>query len=148
MSNAEKHKLEWALHKKSQINQDLTKQLSDTHILLYTEKNSNIEYQSQIKSLTAEIAELTQNKDHLMELLESANNNLHDILEEPKKHKQCGACTHHHQTQRIIRHKEHRENHPQKLTTIYLPNDPADTLRSKVLALSNSICQHFSVWTN
>jgi len=134
MSNEEKHKLEWALHKKSQLNDELTKQLSDTNILLYSEKNDNIEHKSQIKSLKAEVAELHQNKEHLVELLQSANDNLHDILEEPKRHKQCGACTHHHQTQRIIRNKVHRENHPRKLTTIYLPNDPADTLRSKLEA--------------
>eukprot|EP01083_Nonionella_stella_P179173 635401_1 len=134
MTNEEKHKLEWNLHNKTQQNEKLKKQLSDTHILLYNEKNSNIAFESEIKSLSAQIKELTQNKSHLLELLESANDNISDMSDNNKRHKWCKACNHKH-------HKKYIQTQPipQKLTTIYLPNDNADTMQSKLDAKEDEL---------
>lgn len=132
MTNEEKHKLEWKLHEKSELNEDFKKQLSDIHILLYKEKNLNIELNSEIKSLRAEINELSQNKKHLLSLLECANNNINQIVETDKLHKRCKPC--HYNKKRIICNKIKTENNRQKLTTIYLPSENTMTFTEKLKA--------------
>ena len=133
MTNEQKHKLEWHLHEKNELNHDLQKQLSDTHILLYKEKNSNIKLNSDVKTLMAEINELKQNKSHLLSLLESANNNINQIVESHHKHKRCKACHDKHQSIQIKRIICDQTQNPSKLTTIYLPDDNQQTLQSKVM---------------
>lgn len=134
MTNEEKHKLEWSLHEKNELNRDLQKQLSDTHILLYKEKNLNIKLSSDVKTLNAEINELKQNKSHLLSLLESANNNINKIVENHHKNKRCKACHDKHQNIQIKRIICNQSQNPSKLTTIYLPNDNQETIECKLNA--------------
>ena len=51
MTNELKHNLEWELHKKNKENSQLKQQLSDTHMLLYDEKQEQLNLKSQIQSL-------------------------------------------------------------------------------------------------
>eukprot|EP00485_Elphidium_margaritaceum_P008202 CAMPEP_0202686502 /NCGR_PEP_ID=MMETSP1385-20130828/2260_1 /ASSEMBLY_ACC=CAM_ASM_000861 /TAXON_ID=933848 /ORGANISM="Elphidium margaritaceum" /LENGTH=429 /DNA_ID=CAMNT_0049341087 /DNA_START=46 /DNA_END=1335 /DNA_ORIENTATION=- len=135
MSNEQKHKLEWAVHEKTQHNEDLKKQLSDTHILLYHEKNTNIKLSADVKALRAEAAELRQNKEHLLSLLQSANDSIHEMVTDQAtntRSKRCQACNHRQQQKQqkcCIKHAI-----PQKLTTIYLPHNDTQTLESKLTA--------------
>eukprot|EP00484_Ammonia_sp_Unknown_P018945 CAMPEP_0197025942 /NCGR_PEP_ID=MMETSP1384-20130603/6129_1 /TAXON_ID=29189 /ORGANISM="Ammonia sp." /LENGTH=438 /DNA_ID=CAMNT_0042454533 /DNA_START=48 /DNA_END=1364 /DNA_ORIENTATION=- len=134
MTSEEKHKLEWALHEKMQSNESLKKQLSDTHILLYTEKNSNIQCNAEIKCLKAKLNELTQNNQHLLSLLQSANENMNEMIstqhEHKRKSKRCSACHH----AQLLQQSMAADHVPQKLTTIYLPNENTQTLQAQLEA--------------
>merc|ERR1712154_165851 len=73
-----------------------------------------------------------KNKTHLLGLLESANDNTNiNATYNHKKHKRCKACIHKYSN---VGNKLQNENKPQKLITIYLPNDNTETLEAKLRA--------------
>lgn len=70
MTKEEKLKLEWQLHSKSKQITKLQKQLSDTFLLLYKERDSNVEMQSKLKQLQLEDEEHKKRIHHLLKLLQ------------------------------------------------------------------------------
>jgi len=130
MSNEQKHGFEWKLHQQTETNAELTKQLSDTHILLYNEKNSVIQMRAQIKTLTAQCNALQNEKAHLLQILEAANGESNDLNNASRRHKNCKAC--HQKPEKI-------KNAQSKLTTVYLPNDSAQSLQEILNAKKEEI---------